>query len=169
MLSHWATFARRVSPSKTMASVCCARFIMRSNRLLARIFWNKLHVLICRWIKHVCTFQYREHPCHTRDLANHSLLSKRLRRSAHRRLYCTTITMFREYFISSLLACRPLWSYWSLCELIVIAYHFCTKKRFFSLWFYLHTYLLPIPSTKQGMHVKRWLEQAKFLSKLIIN
>lgn len=42
----------------------------------------KLHMLICRWIKHVCTFQYREHPCYTRDLANHSLLSKRLHRIA---------------------------------------------------------------------------------------
>lgn len=60
----------------------------------------KLHMLISRWIKHVCTFQYREHPCYTRDLANHSLLSKRLQRIGSRRLYCTTVTVYEEYFIT---------------------------------------------------------------------
>lgn len=91
----------RFSPNETIASARRIRFILIERWVFGSDLF-KLHVLICRWIKHVCTFQYREHPCYTRDLANHSLLSKRLHRTDDRRLYCATIIMFIEYFISSL-------------------------------------------------------------------
>lgn len=87
------------SPSEMMASNRRIRStLIRCQRLGSDLL--KWHMLICRWIKHVCTFQYREHPCYTRDLANHSLLSKRLHRIGSRRLYCTTVNVYEEYFIS---------------------------------------------------------------------
>lgn len=88
----------RCSPSEMVASNGRVRSTFTSTGVLAPIF--SLHMLICGWIKHACTFQYREHPCYTRDLANHSLLSKRLHRIGSRRLYCTTVTVYEEYFIS---------------------------------------------------------------------
>lgn len=89
----------RISASKIKASIQRIRSNVISERRLGSDLL-KLHMLISRWIKHVCTFQYREHPCYTRDLANHSLLSKRLHRIGSRRLYCTTVTVYEEYFIS---------------------------------------------------------------------
>lgn len=89
----------RISPSEIEASIQRIRSNVISERWLGSDLL-KLHMLISRWIKHVCTFQYREHPCYTRDLANHSLLSKRLHRIGSRRLYCTTVTVYEEYFIS---------------------------------------------------------------------
>lgn len=87
------------SPNESRASVPRIRLILIKRWVLGLDLF-KLPVFICRWIKHVCTFQYREHPCYTRDLANHSLLSKRLHRTVVRRLYCAAVTMFIEYFIS---------------------------------------------------------------------
>lgn len=89
----------RFSRSKMKAWIHRIRSNVTSERRLGSDLL-KLHMLISRWIKHVCTFQYREHPCYTRDLANHSLLSKRLHRIGSRRLYCTTVTVYEEYFIS---------------------------------------------------------------------
>lgn len=92
-------------PNRGFCSIqllACGRHLRSNSRRYRSHRWDlfKLHALISRWIKHVCTFQYREHPCYTRDLANHNLLSKRLQRIGSRRLYCATVTVYKEYFIS---------------------------------------------------------------------
>lgn len=92
-MSIWFSYYCRIgqhsntafSPNETVASVNNVRFTLLNCWALGEDLF-KLQVLLCRWIKHVCTFQYREHPCYTRDLANHSLLSKRLHRIGYRRL-----------------------------------------------------------------------------------
>lgn len=106
-MSIWFSYYCRIGqrwsghfpPNETIASARRIRFILIKRWVYVSDLFN-LQMFICRWIKYVCTFQYREHPCYTRDLANHSLLSKRLHRIVDRRLYCASITMFIEYFIS---------------------------------------------------------------------